>query len=85
MGKSPEDYPRDIRITKIEQVRLEVDRPEIGSNSRVEEIIYPEPNWKWEEGIIRIHNSDGDAGMGRRTRGRGSRAARPESQPFRSA
>ena len=64
MGMSAENYPRDIRITKIEQVTLQVDRPEIGTNSRAEEIIYPEPNWKWEEGVIRIHLSDGTLGWG---------------------
>ena len=64
MSMNAEDYPRDIRITKIEQVTLKVDRPEIGTNSRAEEIIYPEPNWKWDEGVIRIHNSDGTLGWG---------------------
>ena len=64
MGMNAENYPRDIRITKIEQVTLQVDRPEIGTNSRAEEIIYPEPNWKWDEGVIRIYNSDGTLGWG---------------------
>ena len=58
------DYPQDIKITKIEQVTLEVDRPEIGVNSRIKEMIYPEPNWKWNEPIIRIHTSDGTLGWG---------------------
>ena len=38
MGMNAGNYPRDIRITKIEQVTLQVDRPEIGTNSRAEEM-----------------------------------------------
>ena len=58
------DYPQDIKITKIEHVTLKVDKPEIGVNSRIKEMIYPEPNWKWDEPIIRIHTSDGTFGWG---------------------
>lgn len=58
------NYPTDIKITKIEQITLEIDRPAIGVNSQAKQMIYPESNWKWNEPIIRIYASDGTLGWG---------------------
>jgi L-alanine-DL-glutamate epimerase-like enolase superfamily enzyme len=64
MDTNPNNYPTDIRIAKIEQATLKVDRPEIGVNSQAKQMIYPEPGWKWNEPIIRIYTSDGGLGWG---------------------
>ena len=58
------DYPRDIVITRVEQVTLKVDQPRIGVNSRSREMVYPEADAKWDEPILRIHMSDGTVGWG---------------------
>ncbi len=58
------NYPTNIKITQIEQVTLKIDRPAIGVNSQIKAMIYPEPNWKWNEPIIRLCTSDGTLGWG---------------------
>ena len=50
-----QNYPTDIKITKVEQVTIEIDQPAIGCNSQAPEIKQPDPNGKWKERIIRIH------------------------------
>ena len=57
-------YPTGIKITKVEQVTIEIDQPAIGCNSGAREIIQPDPNGKWKERIIRIHTNDGTLGWG---------------------
>lgn len=57
-------YPTDLKITKIEQVVVEIDMPAIGCNSRAKEIQQPDPNGKWRESITRIHTNDGTLGWG---------------------
>ena len=59
-----QNYPTGIKITKIEQVTVEIDQPAIGCNSGAKEIKQPDPNGKWNERIIRIHTSDGTLGWG---------------------
>lgn len=58
------NYPDDIRITKIEQVTIEIDQPAIGCNSGAKEIRQPDPNGKWHERITRIYTDDGTIGWG---------------------
>ncbi len=58
------NYPDDIRITKIEQVTIEIDQPAIGCNSGAKEIRQPDPNGKWRERITRIYTDDGTLGWG---------------------
>ena len=59
-----QNYPADIKITKIEQVTVEIDQPAIGCNSGAKEIKQPDPNAKWRERIIRIYTNDGTLGWG---------------------
>ena len=59
-----QNYPTDIKITKVEQVTVAVDQPAIGCNSGAREIIQPDPNAKWNERLIRIHTNDGTLGWG---------------------
>lgn len=59
-----QDYPTDVKITKIEQVTIEIDQPAIGCNSGAKEIKQPDPNGKWRERIIRIYTNDGTLGWG---------------------
>lgn len=59
-----QNYPTDIKITKVEQVTVEVDQPAIGCNSGAREIKQPDSNAKWNERIIRIHTNDGTLGWG---------------------
>ena len=59
-----QNYPADIKITKIEQVTVEIDQPAIGCNSGAKEIKQPDPNGKWRERIIRIYTNDGTLGWG---------------------
>ena len=59
-----QSYPTGIKITKVEQVTVEIDQPAIGCNSRATEIHQPDPNGKWNERIIRIHTNDGILGWG---------------------
>ena len=59
-----QNYPTGIKITKVEQVTVEIDQPAIGCNSRATEINQPDPNGKWNERIIRIHTNDGTLGWG---------------------
>ena len=59
-----QDYPTGIKITKVEQVTIEIDQPAIGCNSQAPEIKQPDPNGKWKERIIRIHTDDGALGWG---------------------
>ena len=64
MSAPSANYPTDIVITGVEQMTLRVDRPEIGVNSQNREMVYPKPNWQWNEPIIRIRASDGTLGWG---------------------
>jgi L-alanine-DL-glutamate epimerase-like enolase superfamily enzyme len=64
MVQHTQNYPQDIKITKVEQVTVEVDRPPSTVNSRAKEMVYPEPNWKWNESLIRIYTSEGTLGWG---------------------
>ena len=64
MSTESRDYPRDIFITRVEQVTLKVDQPQIGVNSRAREMVYPNADEKWDEPILRIHLSDGTVGWG---------------------
>ena len=41
------NYPKDIKITKIEQVTIEIDQPAIGCNSGAKEIKQPDSSGKW--------------------------------------
>ena len=59
-----QNYPTGIKITKIEQVTLDIDQPAIGCNSQATEIKQPDPNSTWKERIIRIHTNDGTLGWG---------------------
>ena len=62
MSAPSANYPTDIVITGVEQMTLRVDRSEIGVNSQNREMVYPKPNWQWNEPIIRIRASDGTLG-----------------------
>ena len=62
--KNMGNYPTGVKITKVEQVTVEIDQPAIGCNSRATEIHQPDPNAKWNERIIRIYTNDGTLGWG---------------------
>ncbi len=59
-----QNYPTDIKITKIEQVTVEIDQPAIGCNSGAKEIKQPDPNGQWQERITCIYTNDGTLGWG---------------------